>query len=117
LWVIKNITADLVQIKIELNETKNELAKTKAELAQLNTSQASGEESVAVLQVKLAQTSSLFNVSDLVQIKIELNETKNELAKTRAELAQLNTSQASGEESIAVLQVKLAQTSSLFNVA
>ena len=30
-WAIKNITADLVQIKIELNETKNELAKTKAE--------------------------------------------------------------------------------------
>ena len=52
-----------------------------------------------------------------MQIKIELNETKNELAKTKAELAQLNTSQASGEESIAVLQVKLAQTSSLFNVA
>ena len=33
LWAIKNITADLVQIKIELNETKNELAKTKAESA------------------------------------------------------------------------------------
>ena len=63
LWVIKSITADLVQIKIELNETKNELAKTRAELAQLNTSQASGEESIAVLQVKLAQTSLLFNVA------------------------------------------------------
>ena len=62
-WAIKNITADLVQIKIELNETKNELAKTKAELAQLNISQASGEESVAVLHVKLAQTSSLFDVA------------------------------------------------------
>ena len=52
-----------------------------------------------------------------MQIKIELNETKNELAKTKAELAQLNISQAFGEESVAVLQVKLAQTSSLFDVA
>ena len=53
-----------------------------------------------------------------MQIKIELNETKNELAKTKAELAQLNISQASGEEeSVAVLQVKLAQTSSLLDVA
>ena len=61
-----------------------------------------------------------------MQIKIELNETKNELAKTKADLAQLNISQASGEESVAVLQVKqsvavlqvkLAQTSSLFDVA
>ena len=62
-WAIENITADLAQIKIELNETKAELAKTKADLAQLNISQKSGEESVTVLQVKLAQTSSLFDVA------------------------------------------------------
>ena len=52
-----------------------------------------------------------------MQIKIELNETKNELEKTKSELAQLYISQASGDTSVAELQVKLAQTSSLFDVA
>ena len=69
LWAINNITADLVQTKIELNETKNELAKTRNELAktrneltQLNISRLSGDGSVAALHLKLAQASSLFDV-------------------------------------------------------